>query len=164
MLVFPSSFNILWNDDRIDTFKTSRGIRQGDPLSPYLFDLCLEKLSHLIFDKMDIDEWVNLRAGRNGPFISHLPLADDILLFGEASKNQIDCILDCLQNFCNATSQRVSNEKTRIFLSEHTLSNIKDDIISRTGFTCTDNLDVYLGLRLFMEDRLRGILLELWRE
>lgn len=42
------SIQILWNGTLIESFKPSRGVRQGDPLSPYLFVLGIERLDHLI--------------------------------------------------------------------------------------------------------------------
>lgn len=43
--VTASSLTILWNGNRLPSFCPTRGIRQGDPLSPHLFVLCMEKLS-----------------------------------------------------------------------------------------------------------------------
>lgn len=40
--------NVMWNGNRSPFFNPQRGIRQGDPLSPYIFVLCMDKLSHLI--------------------------------------------------------------------------------------------------------------------
>ena len=107
--VTSTSINILWNGEKTDTFKPSRGLRQGDPLSPYLFVLCMEKLSQVIEDCLDEGEWRALRAGMSGPCISHLFFADDIILFGEASLRQADCMMRCLNLFCNASGQRVSS-------------------------------------------------------
>lgn len=138
----------MWNGDRTESFKPTGGIRQGDPLSLYLFVLCLEKLSHLINDKMLSRKWCTIRAGRNGPFISHLFFANDILLFGEASSSQVTCMLECLHSFCEASRQRVSVEKTRIFFSKKTPDFVRDEVVTMSSFVETDNLGTYLGMPL----------------
>jgi len=97
------SYKILWNGEKTDSFVPSRGIRQGDPLSPYLFVICMEKLSHIIADQVDACYWKPMRAGRYGPQISHLVFVDDLLLFAEASIEQAHCVLHCLDMFCQAS-------------------------------------------------------------
>ncbi|KAH9736450.1 putative ribonuclease H protein [Citrus sinensis] len=44
--VTTSKMSILWNEEAIEEFSPGRGIRKGDPLSPYIFVLCIERLSH----------------------------------------------------------------------------------------------------------------------
>jgi len=51
--VSSSTISILFNSGALDSFQPSRGIRQGDPLSPYLFILCMEILGALIIDKCE---------------------------------------------------------------------------------------------------------------
>jgi hypothetical protein len=84
--------NVKWNGARSEYFRPQRGIQQGDPISPYLFVLCIDKLSHFISHAVESGEWKALRAGRSGPLVSHLMFADDLLLFGEATKIQINCV------------------------------------------------------------------------
>jgi hypothetical protein len=62
--------NVKWNGVRAEYFQLERGIRQGDPISRYLFVLCMDKLSHLITHAAHKGEWKPMRAGRNGPHIS----------------------------------------------------------------------------------------------
>ncbi|KAL4346847.1 hypothetical protein GQ457_17G009160 [Hibiscus cannabinus] len=79
------STQIMWNGEVTECFSPSRGIHQGDPLSPYLFVLCMERLSHAIGRKIDVRQWRGIRLSRSGPMISHLFFADDLVLFAEAS-------------------------------------------------------------------------------
>ena len=49
--ITTSSTNVLWHGSKMKDFKPLRGIRQGDPISPYLFVLCMEKLTHIIMEE-----------------------------------------------------------------------------------------------------------------
>lgn len=48
--VSTAEMHVLWNGEKGETFNPSRGLKQGDPLSPYLFVLVMEKFAHLIQD------------------------------------------------------------------------------------------------------------------
>lgn len=87
---------LLWNGDTADTFQPSRGVRQEDPLSPYLFVICMERLAHMIQARITTKEWIPIRLCKKGPPISHLFFADDIILFVEASIMQAQVVKDCL--------------------------------------------------------------------
>lgn len=58
---------ILWNGEKTEPFKPARGLRQGDPLSPYLFVLCMERLCHLIDAAVEDKKWKPIRLSRGGP-------------------------------------------------------------------------------------------------
>lgn len=77
--------------------------------------MCIERLSHLICREVEEGTWRPMMAGRNGPRISHLMFADDLLLFAESSVDQIENLIQVLGVFCSASGQRVSNAKTSIF-------------------------------------------------
>ncbi|TQD75011.1 hypothetical protein C1H46_039451 [Malus baccata] len=75
------SFAVILNGQPGDTFAPSRGIRQGDPLSPYLFLLVSEVLSRMIQSAVDMRYLDDVQTSLNGPVISHLFFADNTLIF-----------------------------------------------------------------------------------
>ena len=70
--VSTSSISVLFNSGALEPFLPLRGIRQGDPLSPYIFILCMEVLGALITEKCDAKLWDLVRASRGGLAFSHL--------------------------------------------------------------------------------------------
>lgn len=69
--ISSSRIAILVNGTRTSYFSPSRGIRQGDPISPYLFILCMEMLSTLINHKVDLGCWDPITIGIKKYQISH---------------------------------------------------------------------------------------------
>lgn len=63
---------------------------------------------------------------KNGLVVSHLMFADDLLLFGEATENQMYSVSDILQRFCAVSGQQLSNEKTSILFSSNTARIMQD--------------------------------------
>jgi hypothetical protein len=66
------------NGARVDRFLLHRRIQQGDPISHYLFVMCMD-LSHLHMQATDQGLWHTLRVGRHRSKVSHLMFADDLL-------------------------------------------------------------------------------------
>lgn len=75
--VTSASLSIIWNGQLLPSFNPARGLRQGDPLSSYLFVLCMERLSQLIDDTVACGVWQPIRISANGPAISHLLFVSD---------------------------------------------------------------------------------------
>lgn len=132
--------------EKTDSFKPARGLRQGDPLSPYLFVMCLERLCHLIETAVDAKEWKPISLSRGGPKLSHICFADDLILFAEASVNQIRVIRKVLERFCTASGQKVSLEKSKIFFSSNVSLDLEKLISDESGIKATRDLGKYLGM------------------
>ena len=98
--VTTTTMSMLWNGEVTETFSSERGIRQGDPLSPYIFVLCIERLSHGIAQAVKEGNWKPIRLTKRGTPLTHLFFADDLLLFTEASLDQGYIIDAVLENYC----------------------------------------------------------------
>lgn len=107
------SFSVLFNGERLEEFKPSRRIRQGDPISPYLFLLCAEDLSCLLNNSSTQEG--GIVVAENAPKISHLLFAYDSLLFFKANANAAKQIKSRLMDYCNASGQRINYDKSSIF-------------------------------------------------
>lgn len=140
------SMRVLWNGVVTDSFLPTRGIRQGDPLSPYLFVLCMERLGHLIEDAVEEGVWQPIQIGNSGPRISHMFFADDFFLFSTASKNQGRVIQNILDTFCKISGQKVSQPKSKVYFSKNTSAALQGEISRLLDFSVTQNLGVYLGV------------------
>jgi hypothetical protein len=79
----------------------------------------MDKLTHLILHAIEQKRWKGIKAGRSGPMVSHLMFADDLLLFGEASEEQMCCVMATLQTFCNMSGQEISQDKTSVLFSKN---------------------------------------------
>lgn len=75
-------------------FPHSRGLRQGDPLSPYLFNICLEQLTNRINLATMNKAWTPFGVGRKKVPVSHLLFADDLLLFGRVDETTTFVVRD----------------------------------------------------------------------
>lgn len=77
----------------------SRGLRQGCPLSPYLFLLCAEGLSSITNRAEVAGQVRGFACSRNSPTVSHLFFADYALFFSRADTNDADAILELLNAY-----------------------------------------------------------------
>lgn len=105
----------------------------------------MEFLSHVIDDQVNNGSWKTLRAGRNGPKISHLVFTDDLLLLEEASTNQMQVIQYRLNTLCLASGDRVDPSKTSICFSKNVSSIEANNIASCGGFSIFEEFGRYLG-------------------
>ncbi|XP_073363229.1 uncharacterized protein [Aegilops tauschii subsp. strangulata] len=104
-------YTVKFNGTLLDSFAPSRGLRQGDPLSSFLFLLVADGLSALLKDGERNGDYTPLKICRRAPGVSHLLFADDTLLFFKAKEEQARKVQEVLNTYEKATGQCINPAK-----------------------------------------------------
>ena len=144
------TYSILLNGEPKGFIEPSKGLRQGDPLSPFLFLFCVEGLNALLNKAVDNGEIRGLSLCRQGPKITHLFFADDCLLFCKAKKKECQIIHQLLHWYNSASGQLVNKDKTTLFFSRNTPEEVQQEIKVLLGVSTIKHYEKYLGLLSFV--------------
>ena len=144
------SFSILVNGEPRGLIHLSKGLRQGDPLSPYLFLLCVEGLHSLIQQAENCGNLHGVSLCKEGLKVSHLFFADDSLLFCQANDNDCQAVLDILDTYEQASGQQINRGKTQLFFSTNIEQHIRNKISDLFGVPAVSQYEKYLGLPSFV--------------
>ena len=114
-LVSSPFFNILLNGSLTSTFQPSCGIHQGDPLSPFLFILMAEGLSHHIATQVDRGTIRGVKAHEGASSQTHQQFVDDTMLMGHPLVQEAQSFKKCLDPFARASGLAVNPNKSQVF-------------------------------------------------
>ena len=144
------SYLVLVNGEPCGLIQPTRGIRQGDPLSPFLLLLCTEGLNGLIKRAENNGDLHGFSLCKRGPKLTHLLFANDSLLFCRATMEECGKVLEILNMYEMASGQKVNRSKTSLFFSKSTPADLKHEIKVALGVPKIMLYEKYLGLPSFV--------------
>lgn len=95
----------------IECIMPTRGLRQGDPISPYLFLICAEGFSCLLNAAEGRGDFEGVKVCQEAPSINHLLFADDSLLLLKINAGSVQCLQNVLSLYEDCSGQMVNKEK-----------------------------------------------------
>ena len=144
--VSTPSFSVRINGKAYGNITPSRGIRQGDLLSPCMFLLCAEGFTLLLARAEFEGRLHGVALCRNAPSINNLLFADDSLIFCQANKDEVQLVFDTLQLYAEASGQCINLEKSSTYFSSNVSGEQKVWIIDKLKVKEVEKFDTYLGL------------------
>lgn len=155
-------YTVKFNGTLLSTFAPSRGLRQGDPLSPFLFLFVADGLSLLLEEKVQKGDLSPVHICRQAPGISHLLFADDTLLFFKANNQQALVVKEVLENFAQSTGQLNNPAKCSVLFGPSSPTEVCDSTRSTLQIAQTNFEDKYLGFPT-PEGRFQSMQARIWK-
>lgn len=109
------SFNLKINGKPTSLFHPSRGLRQGDPLSPYIFILISNVLTWMMKKALAEGTLKGIQVNKHCPKLSHLLFADDVICFLDGTITECQNLHLILNQYCYATGQAINLNKSGVF-------------------------------------------------
>lgn len=112
--VFTSSMSVLVNESPTTYFQVTGGLRQGDPLPPFLFTIVTEGLAGIMRQAIDKGLYKGFKLNDSVEY-SLLQFADDTIIFGDGSWSNLSTLKDLLRGFEIASGVRINLNKSNIY-------------------------------------------------
>lgn len=137
--------SILVNGASEGFFEISRGLKQGDPLSPFLFIIMAESLGRVINWAREKGQLVGIKITSNMEPITHQQFVDDTMLFGSSSHMEAKRIKKILNNYTSISGQEINTMKSNITFF-NTNNKLRTRILKILKFRAGELPCKYLGL------------------
>jgi hypothetical protein len=144
--VITVRYSVCFNNVHLDSFVPTRGLHQGDLLSPYLFLFVANGLSKLMQKEIQSGNLHELHICRRAPGISHLLFADDTLMFLETNAGQAEIIKNIIQRYEEGTCQLINPSKSSMLFGAHYSSAQQEEVMNILAVTTSKVEEKYLGL------------------
>ena len=140
------TYSVLINGSPEGHIVPQRGIRQGDPLSPYLFNLCAEVLSHMMNVAMSERSLGGIKISIQAPAVNHLLFADDSLFFALANERAAKKMKKIFEVYEAISGQAVNLNKSSITFGSRVSPITKTKMKHILGINNDGGMGKYLGL------------------
>lgn len=147
------SYSFIQDGEVFGDIKPSRGVRQGDPISPYLYILCAEGLSYMLRRHEEVGLVHGCSVARGTPAVSHLLFIYDCYLFFKATLTEASTVKNVLMRYEETSGQAIIFGKLSLVFSPNTTwSNRKQvcDVLQVNEVSKPGN---YLGLPMHIGRR-----------
>lgn len=140
------NYQVLINGQAYGSIIPTCGIRQGDPLSPYLFIICTEMLVRLLKKAEDNKKISGLKVARRAPPITHIFFADDIMFYCKEKDEEIDYLVGILKKYSLASGKRIKFDKSSVCFGKKIPSSRRESIKEKKEIVKEGGEGIYLGL------------------
>ncbi|KAJ0545597.1 putative RNA-directed DNA polymerase [Helianthus annuus] len=146
-ILYAGKGSVLVNGSPTGEFQYKRGLRQGDPLSPFLFITAMEALHVMMESAKEKDIFQGIKLPRGGPYLTHMLYADDSIFIGDWGENNAKNLKRNLRIFYLISGLKVNPHKSQLYgvgTNEEEVKNMA------TFFNCKVGKFpfVYLGLKI----------------
>lgn len=140
------SFSVKMNGEPLAFFHPTRGIRQGDPLSPYLLILVTNYLSSSMENGMTNGHIKGIKLNRFYPTLNHLLFADDSIFFLNGTIQECENVSTVLNQYCYASGQAINLNKSGIFFSKGCPQMLRDNMARTLRIQEMNHTGKYFGI------------------
>ncbi|XP_030479118.1 uncharacterized protein LOC115696355 [Cannabis sativa] len=144
------TYNVTHGGHTMDPINPGRGLRHGDPLSPYLFLICAEGLYSLL-KKYERHHWlIGCLVARRAPMVSHMLFVDDSYLYCKSNDREAQNVIHLLNSYELASCQKVNFTNSSVFFSKNTSVDVQNRVCGFMGLREASEDSFYLGLPCIM--------------
>ena len=143
------SFSVLVNGALDDLFSPSRGIRQADPISPYIFIICVEVLARMLQKECEKPRSpIGIKVSRTHDQLPFLTFDDDTLIFVNANLEGVNKIKSILDKYCTISGQKINYAMSYFQCTRNIPGSKKCSFKASLGMKEVATLGLYLGCHL----------------
>lgn len=145
-LITSVSYSFIRNRTVFGEVVPNRGVRQGDPISSYIYILCAEGLSAMLRRNEEMGLIHGCSVARGAPPISHLLFADDCYFFFRANKTEASVMKNILNRYEGISGQKINYTKSMVTFSSNTPASSREDVCMQLGVREMQNPGKYLSM------------------